>query len=74
MTQSADEFRPETRVAIDAVKHALTIARRGVGTEDITHKGGRDLVTVTDIAVEDAVRRIVAETLGFSVIGEERGG
>jgi len=48
MTQSADEFRPETRVAIDAVKHALTIARRGVGTEDITHKGGRDLVTVTE--------------------------
>src|SRR5713101_7842442 len=74
MTQSTDEFRPETLVAIDAVKRALTIARRGVGAEDITAKGGRDLVTVTDVAVEDAVRGIVADALSFSVIGEERGG
>ena len=55
MTQSADEFRPETLVAIDAVKRALAIARRGIGAEDITAKGGRDLVTATDVAVEDAV-------------------
>ena len=75
MTLSTDEFRPETLVAIDAVKRALAIARRGIGgAEDITAKGGRDLVTVTDVAVEDAVRGIVADALGFSVIGEERGG
>ena len=74
MTPSIDEFRPETFVAIDAVKRALTIARRDVSADDITAKGGRDLVTVTDVAVEDAVRRIVADALGFSVIGEERGG
>jgi myo-inositol-1(or 4)-monophosphatase len=74
MTRPTNEFRPETLVAIDAVKRALTIARRGVGAEDITAKGGRDLVTVTDVAVEDAVRGMVAEALGFSVIGEERGG
>ena len=74
MTPSTDEFRPETRVAIDAVKRALAIARRRIGAEDITAKGGRDLVTVTDVAVEDAVRGIVADALRFSVIGEERGG
>jgi myo-inositol-1(or 4)-monophosphatase len=74
MTQSPDELRPETLVAIDAVTRALTIARRGVGAKDITAKVGRDLVTATDIAVEDAVRGIVADALGFSVIGEERGG
>ena len=72
MTQSTDQFRLETLVVIDAVKRAVTIARRGVGAEDITAKGGRDLVTVTDVAVEDSVRGIVAEALGFSVIGEER--
>jgi fructose-1,6-bisphosphatase/inositol monophosphatase family enzyme len=74
MTHSTDEFRPETLVAIDAVKRALAIARRGIGAEDVTAKGGRDLVTVTDVAVEDAVRGLVADALGFSVIGEERGG
>jgi myo-inositol-1(or 4)-monophosphatase len=56
------------------VERALAIARRGIGAEDITEKDGRDLVTVTDVAVEDAVRGIVADALGFSVIGEERGG
>jgi hypothetical protein len=74
MTRSIDKFRPETCMAIDAVKRALTIARRDVSADDITAKGGRDLVTVTDVAVEDAVRRIVADALGFSVVGEERGG
>jgi fructose-1,6-bisphosphatase/inositol monophosphatase family enzyme len=74
MTPSTDEFRPETLVAIDAVERALAIARRRIGAEDITAKGGRDLVTVTDVAIEDAVRGIVADALGFSVIGEERGG
>ena len=74
MTQSTDEFRRETRVAIDAVTRALAIARRGIGAGDITAKGGRDLVTVTDVAVKDAVRGIAADALGFSVIGEERGG
>ena len=74
MTRSIDEFRPETCVAIDAVKRALTIARRDVSADDVTAKGVRDLVTVTDVAVEDAVRRMVADALGFSVVGEERGG
>jgi len=59
MTQATD-FRPETRIAIDAVRRALNIARRGVSAKDITTKSGRDLVTVADLAVEDAVRGLAA--------------
>ena len=36
-------------------------------------KGARDLVTATDIAVEDAVRKVIGEKLGVPVLGEERG-
>src|SRR6266705_1194596 len=72
-TRSAGEFRPETLVAIDAVKRALTLARGRAGADDITAKGGRDLVTATDVAVEDAVRGVVTDAR-FPVIGEERGG
>jgi myo-inositol-1(or 4)-monophosphatase len=74
MTQSADAFRVETLVAIDAVVRAIELARRRVGAEDITSKGEGDVMTATDLAVEDAVRGIVRQTLGFSVLGEERGG
>jgi myo-inositol-1(or 4)-monophosphatase len=74
LTESSDEFRIETRVAIEAVKRAFTITRRGVAEEDVTAKGARDLVTAADVAVEDAVRGVIADALGFAVIGEERGG
>jgi fructose-1,6-bisphosphatase/inositol monophosphatase family enzyme len=74
VTQSADGFRHETHVAIDAVERALELARRGVGTAVTTAKGGRDLVTATDVAVEDAVRGIVRAAVGAVVVGEERGG
>jgi len=40
MTQSTDQFRLETLVVIDAVKRAVTIARRGVGAEDTPPKAG----------------------------------
>ena len=74
MTSFAEGFRRETVVAMGAVERALELARRGVGAKDITSKGARDLVTATDVAVEDAVRGIVHDALGFPVIGEERGG
>jgi len=74
MRRSAGEFRPETLVAVEAVKHALGIARHGVEAPGITVKDGRDLVTERDVAVEDAIRRMVVDGLGFSVVGEERGG
>src|SRR5439155_901097 len=67
-------FRPETLVAIDAVERALELARHRVGAADITAKDERDLVTATDVAVEDAVRGIVRDALSFRVVGEERGG
>src|SRR6266508_2726540 len=51
MTQSADGFRPETVVAIDAVAQALDLARGGVDPRGITAKGTRDLVTATDLAI-----------------------
>ena len=74
LSSSGRPFRPETVVAIEAVKRALTIAERGVSAEEVTAKGGRDLVTAADVAVEDAVRSILAGALSVPVIGEERGG
>jgi len=67
-------FRPETVVAIDAVTHAFAIARRGVAGGDVSTKDGRDVVTSSDLAVEDAVRRILTDALNCPVVGEERGG
>ncbi|HET8526492.1 MAG TPA: inositol monophosphatase, partial [Actinomycetota bacterium] len=66
--------RPATRVAIAAVRRGLELAREGVGAEQITSKGGRDLVTATDTAVEDEIRRIVEDATPHPVVGEERGG
>jgi myo-inositol-1(or 4)-monophosphatase len=73
-TVSAGPFRRETLVAVDAVQRGLAIAGRGVGAEAVASKGGRDIVTPADVAVEDAVRGLVIEGLGFPVVGEERGG
>src|SRR5690242_15015141 len=67
-------FRGETQVAVDAVARALDLARRRGGADAISSKGGRDLVTATDVAVEDAVRALVSHSMGFPVVGEERGG
>jgi myo-inositol-1(or 4)-monophosphatase len=67
-------FRPETDSAIEAVARALDLTRSGVGAEEVRLKAARDLVTATDVAVEDAVRASLTEALGYSVIGEERGG
>jgi hypothetical protein len=74
VTELAEPFRPETLVGIEAVQRALTIARPGVDAEDVSEKGERDLVTVADVAVEDAVRHVLTNAMKASVIGEERGG
>src|SRR6267142_4465485 len=74
MTPYPEGFRRETVVGIGAVERALELARRSVGSKDIASKGTRDLVTATDVAVEDAVRDILHDALGVPVIGEERGG
>src|SRR5260370_24270752 len=74
MTSSGAGFRAVPLVAIGAVERALELARRRVGAADITAKEGRDLVTATDVAVEDAVRTMVGGAVGSLVVGEERGG
>jgi myo-inositol-1(or 4)-monophosphatase len=69
-----ERFRPETRLAFEAVVEALKIAAQSIGTTGITSKGGRDLVTSADIAVEDAIRERLANAFSMPVVGEERGG
>jgi myo-inositol-1(or 4)-monophosphatase len=68
------DVRPETVIAIDAVAKALGRARGRVGAGEVTLKGARDVVTATDVAIEDEVRSALADSLGAAVIGEERGG
>ena len=67
-------FRPETEVAVRAVQVGLQLALGRAGAADIRSKGGRDLVTATDVAVEEAVRAVLGRAFNFPVVGEERGG
>jgi myo-inositol-1(or 4)-monophosphatase len=55
------------------VERGLELARSRAGAADIASKGERDLVTATDVAVEDVIREHVA-SVGYPVVGEERGG
>ena len=71
---SNDEFRPETTAAVEAVARAVALTRSRAGADELTLKHARDVVTATDVAVEDAIRNAFAEALGHSVVGEERGG
>jgi myo-inositol-1(or 4)-monophosphatase len=68
------EFRGETLVAVDAVARASDIARARTGAGDVRSKGALDVVTGTDVAVEDRIRDLVGRTLDIPVLGEERGG
>ena len=67
-------FRLETRTAISVVVQALEIAEQRDGAGVLTFKEGRDVVTATDVAVEDAVREHLTREIGLTVVGEERGG
>jgi myo-inositol-1(or 4)-monophosphatase len=64
--------RTETVGAATAIREALEIARLGTG--GVHAKVGRDVVTDTDIAVEDHLRRALTSAFEWPVIGEERGG
>jgi fructose-1,6-bisphosphatase/inositol monophosphatase family enzyme len=68
------EFRNETELAIEAVSLGLRITTEHAATASIASKGGRDLVTDADLAVEDAVRALLGSRQRWSVRGEERGG
>src|SRR4029453_5704200 len=74
MSERGRSFRPETAVAIEAVRQALTIARKGLRGGKVTAKGERDLVTDSDVAIEEVARRILVEGSQITVIGEEQGG
>lgn len=68
-------MRAETEAALAAMEAGLSLARRRDGADQITSKGGRDLVTATDVAVEDAIRAtLCARFPSWTVVGEERGG
>jgi myo-inositol-1(or 4)-monophosphatase len=67
-------FRAETEAAVRAVQAGLQLALSRAGADDIRSKGGRDLVTATDVAVEEAVRDVLGRAFKFPVVGEERGG
>jgi myo-inositol-1(or 4)-monophosphatase len=60
--------------AIEAVRRGLTLALSRTGADAIRSKGGRDLVTAADVAVEKTVRSILAATSDFPIVGEEGGG
>jgi myo-inositol-1(or 4)-monophosphatase len=67
------------RVELGAVVGALRLAQ-GIARDEslrsrITSKGGRDLVTAADVAVEDAVRlELQRDFPSYPLVGEERGG
>ena len=68
-------MRPQTEVAIQAAGIAQRIADSREGADQVTSKGGIDLVTATDLACEDAIRAELTRAFpGYPVIGEERGG
>src|SRR5678816_4711017 len=67
-------MREETVTAIRAVKLAQKIADSRAGADQITSKGGIDLVTAADVACEDAIRAELLRAFpDYPVIGEERG-
>jgi myo-inositol-1(or 4)-monophosphatase len=74
MTGPGGGFRRETAVAIEAVERALAVVGDSEGSLSIRSKGVRDIVTATDLAVEEAVRGVLGGALGHAVVGEERGG
>lgn len=68
-------MRPETEAAIRAAGIAQRIADSRDGADQVTSKGGIDLVTATDLACEDAIRaELTCAFPAYPVIGEERGG
>jgi myo-inositol-1(or 4)-monophosphatase len=67
-------LRPETVAGIQIVRQALALAEAGGDAREITSKGGRDIVTATDVAVEDLIRAGLEALWPYPVVGEERGG
>ena len=61
--------------ALRAAQLAQEIAESRAGADEITSKGGIDLVTAADVACEDKIREELLRAFpDYPVIGEERGG
>jgi fructose-1,6-bisphosphatase/inositol monophosphatase family enzyme len=69
--EGVHELGPQSVAAIAVVEKALQRAAAGTGAVHV--KQGRDVVTDTDIAVEDLIREELSSEFGWPVIGEERG-
>jgi myo-inositol-1(or 4)-monophosphatase len=67
-------FRPEITAAVRAAQQGIELAVGNLGTADASAKDGRDVVTTSDVAVEELVRRLLRDSLGQPVVGEEQGG
>jgi myo-inositol-1(or 4)-monophosphatase len=65
-------LRPHTVAAVAVAGEAVRLAAGGTGAVHAKH--GRDVVTDSDVAVEDLIRDALASDSGWPVIGEERGG
>ena len=72
---AAGSLRRETETAIRAAKLAQVIADARSGADQITSKGGIDLVTAADVACEDRIREELLRVFpDYPIVGEERGG
>jgi myo-inositol-1(or 4)-monophosphatase len=74
VTLEMQDLRPPVVAAVAAVWQALELASAQAGHAAIRPKGGRDIVTSADIAVEDLLRELIGSATGLPVVGEERGG
>jgi hypothetical protein len=66
------DFRIETATAIAAVHESLELAKHG--TWRVHTKVGRDVVTDTDMVVEDHLRHSLTSALGWPVVGDGSSG
>jgi myo-inositol-1(or 4)-monophosphatase len=64
-------FREETLAGVAAVDQGLALAATGLGSDVVSTKGPRDVVTAADIAIEAALRAALGD---IPVVGEEGGG
>src|SRR5690349_14099853 len=62
--RSQVEIRGETSAAIGAVTTALGIAEGRVGADRAGVKGARDIVTETDVSIEEALAEALSEERG----------
>ena len=59
---------------VRAAYRGIELAESRIGAGEISAKEGRDVVTASDVAVEELVRGLLGEALGQPVVGEEQGG